>query len=153
MPDAIIGGAIAAVLGAAGGAITGLLLERRHEKARKLAIIEALLTEIQWNLTMCKNPTTLEMWWFAPYKLEAYHAYKGQLLFLSEEVRSRLARAVLTLEGVNTAIQMHLSQVGSGQKVVEKPLKIPKELIKDLESANEELQKWRNEHTRSLFNR
>jgi hypothetical protein len=150
MNDAIIGGAIAAVIGAVSGAITSLCQERRREKVQRLAIVDALIAEIEWNLKICKSPVGSEMWWFESYKLEAYHAYKGQLFFLHEDVRGRLGHAVRTLEGINIGARTHLSQVGFGKQVVEKPLRIPEGLIKDLESANEELRNWRTEHTRSL---
>ena len=148
MTDTIIGGAIAAVIGAACYAIIGLLQEHRREKVQRLAIVDTLIAEIEWNLKICKSPVGREMWWFESYKLEAYHAYKGQLFFLHEDVRSRLGHALRTLEGINIGSQTHLSQVGFGKQVVAKPIQIPKELIKDLEFAKEELQKWRDEHTR-----
>lgn len=147
MIGALIGGAIAAVIGAAGYAIVGLWLELRREKAQRLTMVDALITEIEENLKKCKSPAIRKMWWFAPYKFEAYHAYKSRLFFLSEDVRGRLAHVVVTLEGVNIGIQMHLSRAGSGKQAVSKPLQIPEGLIKDLEFVKEELRKWRGKHT------
>ena len=155
MNDAIIGGAIAAVLGIAGGAITSFCLERRREKVQRLAIVDALTAEIEWNLKICKSPAGRDMWWFESYKMEAYHAHKGQLSFLHEDVRSRLRHAVRTLEGINVGARTHLSQVGFGKPVVEKPIQIPKELIKDLEFVDKELRKCAEKHTGflSIFHR
>jgi len=148
MTDAIIGGAIAAVIGAVCYAITGLWLERRRENARRLAIVDALIIETEENLKICTHPVAREMWWMAPYKLEAYHAYKGQIFFLPEDVRSRLADAVFVLEGANIGIQVHLSRAAFGQPVNEEPIPPAKELIEMLEFVNEELRKCRKEHTR-----
>lgn len=153
MTDTIIGGAIAAVLGAAGYAIIGIWQEHRREKARRLAIVDALIADIVENLSKCMSPATRQMWWLAPYKLEAYHAHKGQLQFLREDVRVRLVRLAIILEGANIAIHVHLSRIGFGQKVNEEPVQVPEELIADLESANKELRRWRAEHSRSLPSR
>jgi len=148
MNDAIIGGAIAAVMGAVGYAIVGLFLERRREKAQKLTIVDALIIETAENLTICTSPKIREMWWLAPFKLEAYQTYKGQIFFLSEKVRLQLVAAVLVMEGCNVIIQTRLSREGFGQPVDEKPTPIPEYLIKQLEFVNEELRKWRGKHTR-----
>jgi hypothetical protein len=146
MTNAIIGGAIAAVLGAVGGAATGLLLERRREKARKLAIVEALLTEIAANLTICGSPRVREMWWLPAFRLQAYHAYEGQLLFLPTAALSRLVSAALVMEGENIIIQMRQSREGFGLPVDKESKPIPEYLTKQLEFVKDELIKWRNKH-------
>lgn len=148
MTDALIGGAIAAVIGAVGYAIIGLWLERRREKAQQLTIIDSLITETEENLIVCQNPVAREMWWLAPYKLEAYRAYKGQLSFLAEDLRIRLAMAAFHMEGCNIGIQVHQLRVAYGQPVIENPIPPFELLIKDLEFIKEELRKWRKEHTR-----
>jgi len=142
MTNAIIGGAIAAVM----GAVTALCIERYREKARQLAIVEALIIETAENLTICKTPITRKMWWWAPYKLGAYHAYKGQFFFLSEEVRIQLTAAAFTMEGANTGMQIHVSRVPYTRLVKEKPLPLAPQLIEQLEFVNEELRKWRWKH-------
>lgn len=153
MNDALIGGAIAAVIGAAGYAIVGLLLERRREKARQLAIVDALIIETAENLTICTTPVARKIWWWAPFKLEAYHAYKGQFFFLPQKVVIKLVEAVFAMEGANIGMQIHVSKVDYKQLVREKPLPPAPELIKQLKFVNKELQKWRAEHTRCrLFN-
>lgn len=153
MSAAIIGGAIAGVLGAAGGAITGLLLEHHREKVRQLAIVNALIIETAENLTICTSPKAREMWWWAPFKLEAYHAYKGQFLFLPKKVRIQLISTAFLMEGVNIGMQIHVSKVDYGQLVKEKPLPPAPELIKELKFVNKELHKWRTENTRSFSER
>lgn len=148
MTDAIIGGAIAAVIGAVGYAIVGLWLEYRREKAQRLTIVEALLTETVENLTICTHPMAREMWWFAPYKLEAYHAHKSKLFFLPEDVRIRLADAVFIMDGCNIGIQVHQLRVAYGQSIEEKPVPPYAPLIEHLEFVDKELRKWRKEHSR-----
>ena len=146
MNDAIIGGVIAAGAGAAFGIITSLCLERRREKARKLTIVEALLTEIAENLTICGSPRVREMWWLPAFRLQAYHAYEGQLLFLPTAALSRLISAALVMEGENIIIQMRQSREGFGLPVDKVPKPIPKYLTNELEFVKDELIKWRNKH-------
>lgn len=148
MIDTIIGGAIAALMGIVGYIIAGLLLEDRREKAQKLTIVNALIIETAENLTISTNPAAREMWWFAPYKLEAYHAYKGQLFFLSEDVRAHLADAVFIMDGCNIGIQVHQLRVAYGQAIVEETVPPYAPLIEHLEFVDKELRKWREEHTR-----
>lgn len=148
MIDALIGGAIAAVIGAVGYAIIGLRLERRREKAQQLAIVNALIVETAENLMVCTSPRIREMWWLSPFKLEAYHAYKGQMFFLPRKVRTQLIAAVLVMEGENVIIQTHQSREGFGQPVDKKPKPIPEYLIKQLKFVNKELRKWSGEHNR-----
>lgn len=152
MNDALIGGAIAAVIGAAGYAIVGIWLEHRREKAQRLAIVDALIAETLENLLFCKAPE------IAPeiaglqcatlYKLETYRAHKGQLLFLPEDVITRLIAAAFIMEDCNTAIQTFLSQVVYGRATEPLLVPRPRELIEHLEFVDKELRKWRNEHTR-----
>lgn len=153
MTDAIIGGAIAAVIGAVGYAIVGLWLERRHEKARQLTIVDALIVETAENLRICKNFEGDGLWWTASFKLEAYYAYKGQIFFLHEAVRVELADAVFDIENLNAISQVMRQAVAFGQDFDTEPVTSPKELIERLESVNKELRKWRGKHTRSLFKR
>jgi len=143
------------VLGAAGGAIAGLLLERHRQKAQKLAIVEALLIEIAENLTLFGSPKMREKWWLSPFRLQAYRAYEGQLLFLPRAVLTQLIAAALVMEGENLIIQMHQSREGFGLPVDKEPKPIPKYLTDELEFVKEELIKWRNKHTGflSIFRR
>ena len=150
MSDAIIGGAIAAVIGGVCYAIVGLWLEHRREKARQLAIVDALIIETAENLTICTTPITRKMWWWAPFKLEAYHTYKGQFFFLPQKVFIKLVETSFSMEGANIGMQIHVSRVDYKQLVKEQPLTPAPELIKDLKFVNKELQKWRAEHTLSL---
>jgi len=151
MIDAIIGGAIAAVIGAVAYAVTGLWLERRHEKAQRLTMIDALITETAENLTICKTPVTREKWWAAPYKLEAYHTYKGQFDFLPEDVRIQLVDATFFMESCNNIIQMLQLRVALGQPIGKELTPPAPVLIEHLEFVNEELLKWRAKHSRSLW--
>jgi len=148
MSGTIIGGAIAAVIGIVGGIITGLWLERRHEKAQRLTIVEAILTETVENLTICGSPKMRKMWWLSPFKLEAYHAYKGQILFLPRAILTELIAAALVMERENVVIQMHQSRQVYVEGVDRKPKPIPEYLTKQLEFVKDELIKWRKEHTR-----
>jgi hypothetical protein len=146
MNDAIIGGAIAAAIGIVGGAITGVWLEHRREKAKRLAIVEAILTETVENLTICGSPKMRKMWWLSPFKLEAYHAYKGQILFLPRAILTQLITAALVMEGENIVIQTHQSREGFGQPVDKEPKPIPEYLTKQLEFVKDELIRWRKKH-------
>ena len=152
MNDAIIGGAIAAVLGAVGGTITGLLLERRREKARRLTIVDSLIAETVENLIICETFIGQQTWWLAPYRLDAYHAYKGQLFFLSKDVRSNIVGAALIMEICSNVMQRALLQEGA-ESVGKSPIPPQEKLIEQLEAIHEELLKWRAKHIRSLFNR
>lgn len=148
MTDVIIGGAIAAVIGAVGYAIVGLWLEHRREKAQRLTIVEALLTETVENLTICGSPKMRKMWWLSPFKLEAYHAYKGQILFLPRAILTQLIAAALVMEGENVVIQIHQSREVYIEALDRTPKPIPEYLTKQLEFVKDELIKWREEHTR-----
>ena len=150
MTDAIIGGAIAAVIGAVCYAIVGLLLERRREKAQKLAIVDALIIETSENLVICKDFEERELWWTTSFKLEVYKTYKGQLFFLPEDVRVKLVSIALVMEDCNTISQGAQQAVAFGQNFRAELLSTPKELIEELESVNKGLRKWRVKHTRSL---
>jgi hypothetical protein len=136
------------VLGAAGGAITALLLELRREKAQRLTIVDALIIETGENLVICKSDTIREMWFTAPHRLEAYHAYKGQLLFLPEDVRFGLIAAALNMDSYNIGMQTYVSKAAIGVLANEKPIPPPQALIEQLEFVNKELRKWREKHTR-----
>ena len=142
----MIGGAIAAVMGAVSYAITGLWLERRREKAQQLAIVDALIIETAENMTLYETPAARESWWLSEYRLEAYHAYKSQIFFLPEDVRMKLVPLTFFMEGCNIAVQMRRSQVASGQLIGGEPIPPPPQLFEQLKSVNEELRKWRWEH-------
>jgi hypothetical protein len=148
MTDAMIGGAIAAVIGAVGYAIVGLWLEHRREKAQRLTIVEALLTETVENLTICGSPKMRKMWWLSPFKLEAYHAYKGQILFLPRAILTQLIAAALVMEGENVVIQIHQSREVHIEALDRTPKPIPEYLTKQLEFVKDELIKWRKQKTR-----
>ena len=150
MTNAIIGGAIAAVIGAVGYAIVGLWQERRREKNQKLAIVDALIIETSENLVICNDFEEHELWWTTSFKLEVYDAYKGHLFFLPEDVRVRLVNTALTMKDWNTTTQVLQQEAVFGQNFSVEPMSTPKELIEQLEYANKELRKWRVEHTRSI---
>jgi hypothetical protein len=152
MSDALIGGAIAAVIGAVGYAIIDLWLEQRREKAQKLAIVDALVIETSENLVICKDFEERELWWTASFILEAYDACKGQLFLLQlpEDVRVTLVSTALAMKECNTVTQMSQQAVAFGQDFGRGRVATPKELIEQLESVNKGLRKWRVEHTRSL---
>ena len=146
MIDTIVGGAIAAVIGALAGFSTALWLERHRGKAKRMLIVDELIAETEQNLVICKSPTARQMWWMVTYKLDAYQAFKGQLFFLPKEVRANLAAVAFILEGANTGIRVHQLRAAYGQPVIEKPIESSKELIAHLEFCSKELQKWRKEH-------
>jgi hypothetical protein len=148
MSDALIGGAIAAVIGALAYGGVALCQERGREKARRLAIVEALLTEAVENLTICGSPKMREMWWLSPFKLDAYHAYKGQILFLPRAILTHLIAAALLMEGENVVIQIQQSREVYVEALDRIPKPIPDYLTKQLEFVKDELTKWREEHIR-----
>jgi hypothetical protein len=149
MIDAIIGGAIAAVIGAVCYAIVALLLEHRREKAKQLAIVEALIIETAENLVTCKNTATSELWWLASFQLDAYHAYKGQFFFLPEEVSIQLAAAVHCMEGLDIIIRAYQSREAFKRHVSKETMPPAPLLIEQLEFVNNALRKWRWKHTHS----
>ena len=146
MIDTVIGGAVAAVIGALTGFGTASWLERRRYKAQRMLIVDELIAETEQNLVICKSPTARKMWWMVIYKLDAYQAYKGQLFFLPKEVRDNLTAVAFILEGCNTGIRVHQLRAAFGQPVIEQPIESPNQLIAQLEFCNKELQKWRKEH-------
>jgi len=146
MTSAIIGGAIAAVIGALCYAIAGLCLERRRKKAQQIAIVNALITETEENLTICKSSDIREFWWQAQYQLEAYQSYKGQLWFLPEDVLDELIAATINMRGLNIGIQAYLSRVAYGQSVDAKPILPAQDLIEGLKLIHEDLQEWKQKH-------
>ena len=146
MDDAIIGGAIAAVLGALCYAIVALLLEHRREKAKQLAIVDALIIETEENLTICKSSDIREFWWEAQHQLEAYQSYKGQLWFLPKDVLDELIAATINMRGRDIGIQAYLSRVACDQPTDAKPILPSQALIEGLEFVHEDLQKWKEKH-------
>jgi hypothetical protein len=146
MIDTIIGGAIAAVIGAVGYAIIGLWLEQRHEKAQQLEIVNALIVETAENLAIIENPVTPKIWYLRPYKLEAYNAYKGQLFFFPEDVHIKLVNAALSMESFNLIAQKYRSKATLG--LVEIEHKTFEHLAGNLKSINEELRKWKAKRIR-----
>jgi hypothetical protein len=146
MFDLIIGGAVSAVIGALAYAGTAFLIEQRRDKARRLLIVGELIAETQENLVIAKSPLARKMWWMVPYKLEAYHAYKGQLSFLPEKVRTKLADIAFIVEGVNTGIRVHQLRVASGQPVIEKRIETPSYLIECLNFCDNKLRSWQRKH-------
>jgi len=148
MTAAIIGGAIAAVIGAVCYVIASLWLERRRKEAEKLTIVDALIAETLENLLICDPPGIPGMQCATLYKLETYRAHKGQLLFLPEDVITRLIAAAFIMEDCNTGIQTFLSQVAYGRATEPLPVPRPRELTEHLEFVDQELRKWRKEHTR-----
>ena len=150
MNEAIIGGAIAAVIGTLAYGGVALWQERRRERAQQLAIVEALIIETAENLVTLKNTTTSELWWLASFVLDAYHTYKGQFFFLPEAVSIQLASAVGNMRGLNVIIEDYRLRVGLGRTAGKKGMPPAKELIEQLEFMNNELRKWRWENTLSL---
>ena len=149
MSDAIIGGAIAAVIGAVCYAIVGLWLEHHRKESQRLIIVSALIVETAENLIICKGFEKRELWWTSSFKLEAYDAYKSELFFLHEDVRLNLADAVFRMRDSNTTGQIIQQAAAFGHDLTVEPM--PTTLtVEQLESVNKELRKWRVEHTRSL---
>ncbi len=146
--DTIVGGAIAAVIGALAGLGTSLLLNYLNKKKERALVVNDLLVEIEANLKICSDPASAKMWWMVPFKIEAYNSYKGKITFLPEEVRKTLGDIVHTVEGINTAIQVQLWRSGSG--VAEphefRPIKHPDYLEQQLTFCRDELQKWQKQH-------
>lgn len=149
MINTLIGGAIAAVMGALAGFSTSFWMDRRREKAKRNLIVDELIAEVEENLVISKSPVAREMWWMVSYKLNAYQAYKGQLFFLPKEIRTNLAAAAFTLEGTNTGITTHRLRAAFGQPVIEMPIETPEELLNQLEFCKRELIKWRKERSAS----
>ena len=146
MSDAIIGGAIAAVIGAVSGAVAAICLEHRRGKAKQRAIVDALIIETEENLRICKSSDIREFWWKAQYQLEAYQSYKGQLWFLSEETLDELIAATTNMRGLNIGIQASLSRVAYGQPGDAKPILPAQDLIEGLQLIHEDLQQWKQKH-------
>lgn len=149
MSDAIIGGAIAAAVGAACYAIVGLWLEHRREESQQLTIVSALIVETAENLITWRGFEKRKLWWTSLFKLEAYDAYKSELFFLHEDVRLNLADAVFRMRDMNTYGQILQQAAAFGQDFNVESMPTPL-TVKPLESVNKELRKWRAEHTRTL---
>ena len=146
MVDPIIGGAVSAVIGALAYAGTAFFIERQRDKAKRLLIVDELIAETQENQIVAKSSVAREMWWMVPYKLETYHAYKGQILFLPKKVLTKLAAVAFLVEGVNTGIRVHQLRVAFGQPVIEEHIETPSYLIEWLNFCDSELRKWRQKH-------
>lgn len=146
--DTIVGGAIAAVIGALAGLGTSLLLNYLNKKKERALIVNDLLVEIEANLKICHDPASAKMWWMVKFKTEAYNSYKGKITFLPEEVRSTLRDIVHTVEGVNTAIEVQRLRSGSGVAEPQefRPIKHPAYLEQWLISCRDELKKWQKQH-------
>jgi len=145
----IIGGAIAAVIGALAGVGTSLLLNCLNEKKEQALIVNDLLAETEANLKICHEPASAKMWWMVKFKTQAYNNYKGKITFLPEEVRHTLSDIVYTVEGVNTAIEVQLWRSGSGTAQPHEflPIRHPDYLEQWLISCRDELQKWQKQHS------
>jgi len=146
MNDAIIGGAIAAVLGIVGGAITSLCLEHRREKAKRRAIVDALIIETEENLRICKSSDILKFWWKTQYQIEAYQSYKGQLWFLHKETLDELIFVTINMRSLNRDIQARLSRLAGVQLIEETPILPAQDLIEGLQLIHEDLQQWKQKH-------
>jgi hypothetical protein len=149
MINTIIGGAIAAVIGALAGLGASLWLNCLSRKKERAMMVNDLLVDIEANLKICHDPASSDMWWMVKFKTQAYDSYKGRILFLPGEVRNTLSEVVHTMEGVNTAIQVQLWRSGSGvAKPHEfRPIKHPDYLEQQLTFCRDELQKWQKQHT------
>ena len=148
MVGEIIGGAIAAVIGALAGVGTSLLLNCLNEKKEQALIVNDLLAETEANLKICHDPISAEMWWMVKFKTQAYDSYKGKITFLPEKLRNTLSDIVHKVEGVNTAIEVLLWRSGSG---VAKPqeyrsIKHPDYFEQWLTFCRDELQNWQKQH-------
>jgi len=145
----IIGGAIAAVMGALAGLGTSLLLNWLNEKKEQALIVSDLLVEIEANLKICHDPASAKMWWMVKFKTQVYDSYKGKITFLPEKVRNTLSDIVYTVEGVNTAIEVQLWRSGSGIATPQeyRPIKYPDYLEKQLTFCRDELQNWQKQHS------
>jgi len=145
----IIGGAIAAVIGALAGVGTSLLLNCLNEKKEQTLIVNDLLAETEANLKICHDPASAKMWWMVKFKTQAYDSYKGKITFLPEKVRNTLSDIVHTVEGVNTEIEVQRWRHGSGVAMPHefRPIKHPDYLEQWLTSCRDELQNWQKQHS------
>jgi hypothetical protein len=145
----IIGGAIAAVIGALAGVGTSLLLNCLNEKKEQALIVNDLLAETEANLKICRDPASAKMWWMVKFKTQAYDSYKGKITFLPEKVRNTLSDIVHTVEGVNTEIEVQRWRHGSGVAMPQefRPIKHPDYLEQWLILCRDELQKWQKQHS------
>jgi len=145
MINTLIGGAISAVFGALSYAAVAWLVELRRGKINQQHIVNDLIVEIRQNLMIQQNPSSQKMWWMVPYKLEAYRAHKGQVVFLPREFCNRLMAIAFHIEGINTAIRVHQLGVAFGQSFPEESIEANEELIQQMEFCVQELQKWQEQ--------
>ena len=144
----IIGGIIAGIV----GLITVLFRDYLNNKKERTTIVNDLLADIKANLKICRDPASAVMWWMNKYKTEAYNGYKGKLTFLPEKVRNTLAEAVHVMEGVNTAINVHLQRSGVGVAKPEEfhPIEHPDYLVQWLTFCQVQLEKWQRQHASKI---
>jgi len=157
--DTIIGGAIAAVIGALTGLGVSLFLNYQNKKKEQALIVNDLLVEMEANLKICRDPASAKMWWMVLFKTEAYNSYRGKITFLPEKVRNTLSEVVHLVEGVNTAIEVQRWRFGSGIAEPQefRPIKHPDYLEQWLTFCRDELQNWQKQHaskrkSRRFFN-
>jgi hypothetical protein len=146
MNDAIIGGAIAAAMGAVAYVYVGVFQDWRREKARQREIVDALITETQENLAIWQTGLGREMWCIVRFRTDAYRAHKGQLSFLPDDVRANLIGAAITMDTCNTITQTMQLQEGFSQHVDKKPIPPVEPLIAQLELVHKALAEWRRKH-------
>ena len=149
MVDTIIGGAIAAVIGALTGLGVSLFLNYQNKKKEQALIVNDLLVEMEANLKICRDPASAKMWWMVLFKTEAYNSYKGKITFLPGEVRNALSEIVHMVEGVNTAIEVQNWRSGCGIAEPQefRPIEHPDYLKQWLTSCRDELQNWRKQRS------
>jgi hypothetical protein len=147
MNDTIIGGAVAAVIGALAYVVVGLWQERRREKAQRLQIVDALIVETQENLAIYETVVNTEIWWFALYRLEAYNSYKGQLFFLPKQVQTKLIAAAMGMDSFNVLIRGYRSKEAFKRNPDNVTMQPVPELIEELEFVRKQLLNWKEKHT------
>ncbi|MFC1908407.1 hypothetical protein ACFLXD_00805 [Chloroflexota bacterium] len=143
--EAIIGGAIAAVIGAGAGLAATLWLTYRNKKSEQTLIVFELLIEVKENLTICLDPAIRELWWSVKYKTLAYDKYKGKIDFLPQDVRDTLAVVAYLVEPVNSSVDVHrlMSALQTHyDSTAFKPIPTFKPLEKSLVFLKNELMKW-----------
>ncbi len=105
--ETIIGGGIAAVIGAVAGICTSLLLTHLSNKSEQALIVSELLVEVKENLIINADPAIRKLWWTVKYKTYAYDKHKGKIGFLPEAIRNELAKVAYLVEPVNSSVDVH----------------------------------------------
>lgn len=110
MSEVIVGGAIAAVIGAAAGLAASFLLTYLKNKKEQTIIVSEPIVEVKENLVICTDPSIRKLWWTVKYKTDAYNKHKGEIGFLPEAIRTELANIAYLVEPINSSVDVHRLQ-------------------------------------------